>query len=389
MGLFSRFEDKAEDLIEGSGSSKYGGIEPVKLAKRAYKEMQREKMVGVGHEYAPTLYNVLVSPQDDQRMSGMYPSLAGEIETYLTGRAESSGLVFDCPPLVRFIVDEGLKAGRFDIIAESVSPSIIEELRREEMEHYGIQEHKRGGGMRDDANLQPLDAYGAEPAARGRGYDDYGHDPYGGDAYGRDDYAQEAPAPAPAFDPLAPADMQDAVYTPSPEEIAQVHPERDMRPVPEPVPEPAAQPRPQPRPQPLRPQPASASAHAADAWEEPPAQQQQPQRRPAAQPAPVQAGAQPAPAIRSYLYDPQTRRRFPLDADRVVVGREISCDIQVNDPSVSRHHAEVTRTAQGWAIRDTGSTNGTAVNDTPVSQSRIYNGDRIRLGNTQLVFQEG
>ncbi len=384
MGLFSRFEDKAEDLIEGSGSSKYGGIEPVKLAKRAYKEMQREKMVGVGHEYAPTLYNVLVSPEDDRHMSGMYPSLAGEIETYLTGRAESSGLVFDCPPLVRFIVDEGLKQGRFDIIAESVSPSIIEELRREEMEHYGIQEHGHGGGAygggyRDDANMQPVDSYAAEGAPRG-----YADDEYERGGYGRDEFAHEAPA---AFDPLAPADMQEAVYTPSPEEIAQAHPERDMRPQPEPVPEPAAAPaRPQPRPQPLRPQPASAQA--ADV-------QPQAQARPAAQP---QAQAQPAaahdipaaaPAIRSYLYDPQTRRRFPLDADRVVVGREISCDIQVNDPSVSRHHAEVMRTERGWAIRDTGSTNGTSVNDAPVSQSRIYNGDRIRLGNTQLVFQEG
>ena len=380
MGLFSRFEDKAEDLIEGSGSSKYGGIEPVKLAKRAYKEMQREKMVGVGHEYAPTLYNVLVSPADDQRMSGMYPSLAGEIETYLTGRAEGSGLVFDCPPLVRFIVDEGLKQGRFDIIAESVSPSIIEELRREEMEHYGIQEHGHGGdayrnepyhadAYREEPDLRPLDDYAADSGSRG---------------YGQGGYASEAPAPA--FDPLAPADMQDAVYTPSPEEIAQAHPGRDMRPQPEPEPAPVVQARPQPRPQPLRPQPAS--AHADMAAQEPQVQPRPAQAQP--RPASAQAVAQAsAPAIRSSLYDPQTRRTFPLDADRVVVGREVSCDIQINDPSVSRHHAEVMRTDRGWAIRDTGSTNGTSVNDAPVSQSRIYNGDRIRLGNTQLVFQEG
>lgn len=138
MGLFSRFENKAEDVIEGGAGRGKGGIEPVKLAKRAFKEMQREKMVGVGHEYAPTLYNVLLSPEDDAKMSGYYPSLAGEIETYLTSKAESAGLVFDCQPLVRFIIDDGLKRGRFDIIAESVSPAIIAELRDEEMAHYGI-----------------------------------------------------------------------------------------------------------------------------------------------------------------------------------------------------------------------------------------------------------
>ena len=97
-------------------------------------------MVGVGHEYAPTLYNVLVSPDDDERMSGYYPSLAGEVETYLTSAADRGGFVFDCPPLVRFIVDDGLKRGKFDIIAESVSPAIISELRHEEMVHYGIEE---------------------------------------------------------------------------------------------------------------------------------------------------------------------------------------------------------------------------------------------------------
>ena len=37
MGFFSRFEDRAEGMIEGSSGR--GGIEPVKLAKRAAKEM--------------------------------------------------------------------------------------------------------------------------------------------------------------------------------------------------------------------------------------------------------------------------------------------------------------------------------------------------------------
>ena len=180
MGLFSRFEDKAEDVIEGGGR---GGIEPVKLAKRAAKEMQREKMIGVGHEYAPTLFNVLVSIEDDRKMGGCYPSIAGEIETFLTSKAEQTNLVFDCPPLVRFIVDEGLKRGKFDIIAENVSPAIIEELRREEMEHYGLD-------SRIDVN--PVLRNSTSPATQDR----------------------EAPAAQEEFDPFLPADMQSAHYIP-------------------------------------------------------------------------------------------------------------------------------------------------------------------------------
>ena len=34
-------------------------------------------MVGAGKQYAPTLYTVLVNPQDDQRLFGYYPTLAG------------------------------------------------------------------------------------------------------------------------------------------------------------------------------------------------------------------------------------------------------------------------------------------------------------------------
>ena len=77
MGMFSRFENKAEDFIEGSGGRGRGGIEPVKLAKRASKEMEREKMVGVGHEYAPTLYNILLSPEKSRPTSRAKESSAG------------------------------------------------------------------------------------------------------------------------------------------------------------------------------------------------------------------------------------------------------------------------------------------------------------------------
>lgn len=203
MGLFSRFEDKAEDVIEGAGR---GGIEPVKLAKRAAKEMQREKMIGVGHEYAPTLYNVLVSPEDDRRMGGYYPSIAGEIETYLSSRASQDNLVFDCPPLVRFIVDEGLRKGKFDIIAENVSPAIIEELRQEEMEYYGLDSRiDVNPALRHVTSPAPDEEAGSEPPAE--------------------------------FDPFLPADMQSAHYIPEDAPASQP-------PAPEPEPEPEPEPSP-------------------------------------------------------------------------------------------------------------------------------------------------
>lgn len=139
MGLFSKFERRVEDGFDGMNDKLFDApISPVQITKKAEKQMRREKMVGAGKEYAPTLYTVLVNPDDDRRLFGMYPTLAGETETYLRAKAHEEGLVMDGAPLVRFMVDDDLKHGKFDIIAELVSAPIVAQLRNEELERYGL-----------------------------------------------------------------------------------------------------------------------------------------------------------------------------------------------------------------------------------------------------------
>lgn len=139
MGFFSRFERRVEDGFEGMGDKFFDApISPVQIAKKAEKQMLREKTVGAGKEFAPTLYTVLVNPSDDERLFGYYPTLAGETETYLRGKATEMGLTMDGAPLVRFIIDDELKPGKFDVIAELVSAPIVSQLRAEEMQRYGI-----------------------------------------------------------------------------------------------------------------------------------------------------------------------------------------------------------------------------------------------------------
>ena len=190
MGFLSRFEGKMEDTFEGAADRMANApISPVQIAKKAEKQMRREKMVGAGKQYAPTLYTVLVNPDDDQRLFGYYPTLAGETETYLAAKAADEGLVMDGQPLVRFIVDDGLKHGKFDVIAEPVAAPIIAQLRAEEMQRYGI-----GGGQAPAGYGAPAPApgYGAAPAQ-----------PYG--------YGQPAPAsPAGGYGAPAPAYAVDA-----------------------------------------------------------------------------------------------------------------------------------------------------------------------------------
>ncbi len=70
-----------------------------------------------------------------------------------------------------------------------------------------------------------------------------------------------------------------------------------------------------------------------------------------------------------------------------VLGREPTVDYPIDDPTVSRRHAEVLRAADGWRIRDLGSANGTELNGARLIGDRLLReGDVVGLGRATLVF---
>lgn len=208
MGLFSKFESHMEDGFDKMGDKFFDApISPVQIAKKAEKQMRREKMVGAGKEFAPTLYTVLVNPDDDERLFGYYPTLAGETETYLRGKAQELGLAMDGAPLVRFIIDDELKHGKFDVIAEMVSAPIVSQLRAEEMQRYGISAQSGAAPLPQQMNqgYAPEPYAPAQPAPQGN-YASAGIDVMADDARAMANAAAPAPAPAAAPAP-APAAM--------------------------------------------------------------------------------------------------------------------------------------------------------------------------------------
>ena len=139
MSILSNFEDRVASLFEGvAGSLFRSPVEPVQIAKAAEREMLKNKLVGPGRAYMPTLYTVLLSPGDDGNLSSFYPTLSGEFSTYLVGKAQEAGLHISTPPLVRFMIDDTLTTGRFDVFAENVSEAEVAELRNETQAAWGV-----------------------------------------------------------------------------------------------------------------------------------------------------------------------------------------------------------------------------------------------------------
>lgn len=76
-----------------------------------------------------------------------------------------------------------------------------------------------------------------------------------------------------------------------------------------------------------------------------------------------------------------------LPANDIVIGRDFSNYIVVDDGKVSGNHAKLLFNSGAWVITDLGSTNGTFVNGGKVvGQQQLSNGDKIKIGDTVLVF---
>jgi hypothetical protein len=80
-------------------------------------------------------------------------------------------------------------------------------------------------------------------------------------------------------------------------------------------------------------------------------------------------------------------KRTVLTGNRIVIGRSRDADLPLDDPNVSRRHAELRREGGTWVIADLGSTNGVKVNGHRVGESALAPGDEITLGLERLTFE--
>lgn len=317
-----------EDHVAGIFGASRAPFSFKKLAKQAAREMESQTLVVNGVDTAPALYTILVANDDDAMLAPHYPKLAREVSEFVKAQAEKRRYTFVGEPLVRFMIDPSLRAGKFSVFAENVDATTLGRLYEEERA-YQHNLSQMGAGKQD------APAHAAEPVA--------------------------APAPQAAPSPMAAGSAFDDIdpFAPQPADPA----------VPIPVPQTVTR-------DALAGMGGAAATGAAfgaaapHAAEEAPARPQQP--------------AQPL----AQLVDVVTGDVYEVNRAQCTIGRERTmCDVALRDPNVSRQHAQLTFTGADWSLEDLNSTNGTLVNNRRITRCPLRNGDLLTFGLSTFEFR--
>ena len=84
----------------------------------------------------------------------------------------------------------------------------------------------------------------------------------------------------------------------------------------------------------------------------------------------------------------QTGVALDLNAKVTRLGRHPDSEINLDDITVSRRHAEIERTARGHVVRDVGSLNGTYVNGHRIDEALLQQGDELQVGKFRLLYHQ-
>jgi Inner membrane component of T3SS, cytoplasmic domain len=77
---------------------------------------------------------------------------------------------------------------------------------------------------------------------------------------------------------------------------------------------------------------------------------------------------------------------FPLEGERMSIGRRPDADVFLDDVTVSRDHALLIKRGEQWHLDDCGSLNGTYVNRSRIESQRLEEGDEVQIGKYKLTF---
>jgi pSer/pThr/pTyr-binding forkhead associated (FHA) protein len=83
---------------------------------------------------------------------------------------------------------------------------------------------------------------------------------------------------------------------------------------------------------------------------------------------------------------PQKNQKFILAGKNIILGRSDEANIVLDDVTVSRTHALISKESNTWKITDKGSLNGTYINFIRISDTKLSAGDDIQIGKYRFTF---
>jgi pSer/pThr/pTyr-binding forkhead associated (FHA) protein len=78
---------------------------------------------------------------------------------------------------------------------------------------------------------------------------------------------------------------------------------------------------------------------------------------------------------------------FKLDKEVILIGRDPTCDVRIDNVGISRHHARIEKHDKIYTLFDLGSSNGTYVKGQKITQYNLNNGDEINIWNFSIFFK--
>lgn len=339
MGLFDNLESKLSSMVNGAFAKAFkSSVQPVEIASAIRTAMDdKAAVVGQGRTIVPNLYTIALSPSDYDQLSQYSDGLTDELVAAAEDHADSQRYRPAGPLRVILSEDAELETGVFKLRPASAKDPWAVSAERRPMRRPapGPDESGYADRRREDDDLRGggAPAYGPGSAAIPGGVSGGVGQGLGGAAAGAG-----AAATASTYRPLERADPY-----------------------------------------------ADGDPYAADGYDDLQATRPQQPARPAPEPR------RPDPTRRPWL--DIDGDRYPLLGAITVIGRDGVADIVLDDPGISRQHAEVRITNDGphlvGSIRDLGSTNGTFVEGHRITSQRLADGDRVTVGRTSFTFRLG
>ncbi|WP_367582176.1 DUF3662 and FHA domain-containing protein [Tsukamurella tyrosinosolvens] len=366
MGILQRFERKLEGAVGDGFARVFGGkVVPQEVEAALQREAEDQlQTLGDGAYLVPNKYVIAVSPTDQETFEADRELAIRAFSKHLDEYIHDNGWQTYGDVVVHFEQSPGLHTGQFrargtvdpDAVPQNLVPQRPPaESGADSMSNNPGYDQGRHGGQYDQGGYQQQQqpGYDQNYGQQQPGYDQsYGQQNYQQPAYdqgyGQQGYDQGGYQQQPAYDQNY---GQQNYQQPAYDQGYQQQPAYD--------------------------QGYGQQGYDQGGYQQPGYDQgyQQPQG----------GYAQPQ-AVTLYLED-GSNRTFALREGTNVIGRGQDAQFRLPDTGVSRRHVEIRWDGYAAVLNDLGSTNGTSVNDVPVSNWELADGDRIRVGHSDIVVR--